>query len=56
MLIQVDIAAGGWHSTALTKEGEVSILFFICSPAFASGCDGDRRGRRETVYISSLNS
>ena len=26
MLIQVDIAAGGWHSTALTDEGEVSVL------------------------------
>lgn len=25
MVLQVDIAAGGWHSTALTDDGEVKI-------------------------------
>lgn len=29
MIIQVDIAAGGWHSTALTDDGEVSALFYL---------------------------
>ena len=31
--VQVDIAAGGWHSTALTDEGEVLLL--LLTPWFS---------------------
>lgn len=31
LILQVDIAAGGWHSTALTDDGEVIFPFFTYS-------------------------
>jgi alpha-tubulin suppressor-like RCC1 family protein len=34
--LQVDIAAGGWHSAALTKDGEVFPFFDLSWPIMAS--------------------
>lgn len=31
MVLQVDIAAGGWHSTALTDDGEVRFMISVQS-------------------------